>query len=159
VGQIQGASAGGDLAGTYPSPSIRNGAVTAAKLAPPEAFTEVGLPEARPFCDDAFGDSWQSVSPNVNNAVGYSRDPYGRVALRGIAKRCGNAQNPIFTLPAGYRPARQEIQPAVESSGLGRVNVDASGHVAPDTLPATDDWVSLDGITFRCAPSGANGCP
>lgn len=123
------------------------------------AFIDVGLTGAFPTCEPP-GNNWQNISPNVNNSVSYRRDPLGTVSVRGIALRCGTATNPVFTLPAGYRPARQEIHVVMHSSGIARrVNIDSGGAVNIDVLPADGEWVSLDGITFRCAPSGANGCP
>jgi hypothetical protein len=151
--------AGGDLSGTYPDPAIRDGAVSAAKLAPPAGYISAELAEANPDCQ-AIASTWQTVSPSVNNRVSYSRDPYGTVSLRGIARRCEGAPNPIVTLPAGYRPGRQEIQSAMHSSNSARrVDVNPNGWVSAAVLPADNEWISLDGITFRCAPSGSNGCP
>ena len=30
---------------------------------------------------------------------------------------------------------------------------------APTTEANAKEWISLDGISFRCAPSGFGGCP
>jgi hypothetical protein len=64
----------------------------------------------------------------------------------------------IFKLPPGYRPAAKEVFSAMSSVGAYRVNVTAGGPVIADAhnLP---DWLALDGITFRCAPSERHGCP
>jgi hypothetical protein len=75
----------------------------------------------------------------------------------------------IFTLPPGYRPAKREVHATLSNGELARINVDGpaamwqpAGAVSVD-YPAKSDnlglWISLDGISFRCAPSGANGCP
>ena len=49
------------------------------------------------------------------------------------------------------------------NSHVGRVNVDPDGIVSvdPSIVTAGDiaNWVSLDGISYRCAPSGSNGYP
>ena len=78
---------------------------------------------------------------------------------------CGQLQSDvvIFTPcpPATARGSR-EVHTTLTNDALGRINIEASGE--PDD-PRSDDlrqrqqWVSLDGITFRCAPSGQNGCP
>jgi hypothetical protein len=101
--------AGGDLSGTYPDPAIRDGAVSAAKLAPPAGYISAELAEANPDCQ-AIASTWQTVSPSVNNRVGYSRDPYGTVSLRGIARRCEGAPNPNGH-PSGGVPPRPAGDP------------------------------------------------
>ncbi len=51
----------------------------------------------------------------------------------------------------------------MSNNKAGRVNVNPTGTVEiQDLFPAFADaevFVSLDGITFRCAPSGSGGCP
>jgi hypothetical protein len=47
------------------------------------------------------------------------------------------------------------------NGALGRVNVDLNGGVrieSPTTWGNAHQWVSLDGISFRCM-SGSSGCP
>jgi hypothetical protein len=94
--------------------------------------------------------------PSYYNAAAYARDPNGFVHLRGLVKVCNVpplASKVVFILPPGFRPLRHE--------GSG-------GFVAPNGQVTTDNAnpfytynldVELDGFTFRCAPSGANGCP
>jgi hypothetical protein len=63
----------------------------------------------------------------------------------------------------GYRPDAQWVFPTVSNNKPGRVDVKATGNVEiASGFPAFADamvYVSLDGISFRCAPSGSNGCP
>lgn len=140
---------------------IADGAVTAAKLDLSADFTSAGLADAFGTCG-GVGDAWGSFSPDVNNSVSYYRDPTGIVHVRGLAIRCGAATNTIFTLPPGYRPEKQEILPSFNSNFVaGAISVNPNGAVAP--FPAAGigagAWVTLDGLTFRCAPPGDDDCP
>lgn len=84
--------------------------------------------------------------------VGYWRDAIGLIHLRGLAKttvvRAVGAT--IFTLPAGFRPAAQELFPVnIGTTGThGRVDVAAGGQVYIQTALAANDFVSLSGIVF-----------
>jgi len=131
----------------------------------PGPATLVGLPDALPFCNTVSPpNSWADQSPDVNNSVGYYRDSLGRVYLQGPAKKCGTpaSGNTIFTLPLGFRPKRANHFGTVDTDAPGEVVVDNSGHVIAGPVPgpafSTNHWISLDGISFRCSPSGQNGC-
>jgi len=138
---------------------LAGGSVDAAKLDTPAEFTSLGLPDAFGGCG-AVGDSWASLSPDVNNTVSYYRDPAGIVHLRGVAIKCNFALNTGLVLPAGFRPGKNEIfAPLFSDAGVSRLNIESSGIVSPSPISAPGSWVSLDGISFRCAPSGQDGCP
>jgi len=145
-------------------------AVTAGKLNIPATFTSAGLPDAYGGCGSLTG-TWANLSPDVNQRVGYYRDPTGIVHLRGTAVPCGIGYGVIFTLPPGYRPQRRTY--FLAARGTTPFNVDTVMRVtifekdqqndpwapAGGVWPQTDDYVSLDSISFRCGPSGVNGCP
>ena len=131
-------------------------------LKPPDAVTEVaGLGSGCHTVNGVPVDEWGSVSPNVNNSAGYYRDPFGRVHLQGIVSKCFSppSGDTIFTLPPGYRPVKLQHHGTVSSDAFGAVNVDSSGNVfAVAGNYGNAGWISLDGISFRCGPSGSNGC-
>ncbi len=137
---------------------LDDGAVSAAKLKTPAQFTSLGLPDAFGGCG-AVGNTWANLSPDVNQRVSYYRDPAGIVHLRGVAVKCNAALNQGLVLPSGFRPEKSQIYGPLFSFGNGRLNIDANGVVSPFPPSAAGSWVSLDGISFRCDPSGANGCP
>lgn len=153
-------AAGGDLKGTYPNPQLK----------PEIASATAGLIPANPDCQifPPFGgpitieDYWITRSPDANNEVSMTRDPLGIVHLHGVAEKCASppSGNTIFTLPAGSRPGKLEHLATVAADAFGAVNIEPNGDVtAVAGNFAQPGWISLDGLTFRCAPSGQNGCP
>jgi hypothetical protein len=104
----------------------------------------------------------------------YFRDRDGIVHLRGVAEAidgtnftCGavpGLDEVIGTLPSGYLPQIRALFTVSSNNKPGRVDIlPNTGQVKAEVgYPTTADmeaWVSLDGISFRCGPSGANGCP
>jgi len=95
---------------------------------------------------------WVNYSATFNPA-GYFRDKTGIVHLRGLV-RSGTvtAGTAIFTLPAGYRPARLEIFSNVAYTTIyvyGRCDVNTAGNV--NFYAGGNAFFSLDGITFRAS--------
>jgi hypothetical protein len=104
----------------------------------------------------------------------YFRDQDGMVHLRGLVQAlhgstvaCGGSGTQdlgVGFLPPGYRPEARELFTVTANDKPGRVDVQASSPQVfiendyPDYSDAVH-YVSLDGITFRCAPSGSDGCP
>lgn len=114
-----------------------------------------------PDCNGGTLNVWVDRSNNVNESSDYWRDPFGTVHLRGSVKRCGTALTRIYTLPDGFRPGKLEhFAAAMEGSSpdTGQVTVGSNGDVT-GVDSTVNGSVALDGITFRCAPSGSNGCP
>jgi hypothetical protein len=116
--------------------------------------------------------SWKNFDPNFAQAS-YRRDRLGFVHLLGVVdadnvfsgQTCGHtiSDYTIFRLPDGYRPAEfREVHVVLTNGALGRVNIDLDGRVrieSPTTFNNARQWLSLDGISFRCGQSGVNGCP
>jgi hypothetical protein len=139
-------AAGGDLAGTYPNPTI----------AASEAAHTVGTAGEPPFQN-----GWANFSDTILSPLTFYKDRLGFVHLQGEVRHdttngCGSI---ITTLPAGYRPAKDFGVPvARQDSGSDmdvlRVNVNANGSLflvfgCTTTLPTA--VLSLGTVTYRAA--------
>lgn len=118
----------------------------------------------------AYGGGFSSPS--------YFRDRDGIVHLRGMIKAVPGS-DPSYPcnlatgfdqfivsaggMPGGYRPEATQLFTVSSNNKPGRVDVRANGSIVIEVgYPTFDDakaWLSLDGISFRCTPSGQNGCP
>ena len=134
-----------------------------------EGWQALGLYDNPQFCH------WVNFGNGFNPAAMF-RDPAGVVHFRGLIKAvdgsidaCGinpSADPLLLTgfLPQGYRPANRELFTISSNNKPARLDVLAEGpvQIAAPTYPTWADaeqWVSLDGINYRCAPSGQDGCP
>jgi hypothetical protein len=153
---VTGAKVKESTLGTVPSAGI------ASALTPPEAVHLVGTPGQPVFENGSNNATLEGLGGAHLNPVGFWKDHDGVVHLQGIAqvgKAASSSIVPIFTLPAGYRPAPGAIiiqAMAGEGSAAviggsntilssGGTSVDLSGKVA-----GTEESLSaLDGITFR----------
>lgn len=136
------------------------------------AFAQTGSEAWHELAPGDFNACWLNTAEPGRNTAGYYRDPSGVVHLKGHVNRqgtdgCGRV---IFTLPAGYRPLGDEnqvVSSAVRDSGVHglatitivRSNADPYSGQVTSVETNSMDGLFLDGITFRCAPSGTNGCP
>ena len=127
-----------------------------------------------------FSCGWEAYDTN-HNTPGYTRDPAGRLHLKGLVRLVGlsgpgpgcveanGAIKRIFNLLPSYRPEVREVHTTLSNGALARINVDGpaafreeAGAVSidpPTTVANSRVWLSLDGISFQCSPSGQNGCP
>jgi hypothetical protein len=145
------------------SDDIVNHQVKQQDLYKPQTVRSAGLNSlsALETCS-AAPNQWVSFQPTILGRVGYYRDLSGRVFLSGVAKRCGNpapAEDRIFVLPPGFRPAKGATEGAdANANVLKELDVFTDGQVRLN-LSSDGDAVRLDGLSFRCGPSGKNGCP
>jgi hypothetical protein len=128
----------------------------------------------------AFGDHpncrWENYD-GVHSSAAFTRDAAGFVHLKGtldptdtdVTFNCESGtelNRSVFVLPPGYRPQRREGMPVVGANPNLSVYIDGpkltdapAGSVSIDGDIAFLDYVTIDGISFRCAPAGVNGCP
>jgi len=133
----------------------------------PATFTDVGLQDPdNGGCPNAFTGWIDLVRNSAEQTARYWRDPFGLVHLAGGAQEC-NAPVPVaLTLPAGDRPATTISIPMITAGGgdpdaVRIASVGSNGEIRPPSASNTASGRSvwLEGITFRCGPSGSNGCP
>lgn len=125
----------------------------------PATYIDAGLPDGLGGCGSHKGFvNWDLGSPVER--VGYYRGPDGTVHLKGTGVQCSPYDGVVLQLPAGYRPAGASYFLGVSPESTERVQIEVSpdgavvAFVANVVLP-----VSIDGINFRCGPSGSAGCP
>jgi hypothetical protein len=91
---------------------------------------------------------WVDYDPTVFNPTGYYKDDDGIVHLRGLVKT-GALGTIIFTLPAGYRPAKQIICATIANNQVHRLDVTNTGSVTTTAGMGTNAFLSIDNIHFR----------
>lgn len=95
--------------------------------------------------EPAFANSWVNYDGSRESAAFYKLGD--RVYLKGVIKNGSAVNTTAFTLPVGYRPAK-ELWFAVMSNGaIGRLEVGADGAVRPAT--GSTAHYTLDGVSFR----------
>jgi hypothetical protein len=129
--------------------------------------------------DGTFGTGchWRKLFGDDFATPSFFRDREGIVHLRGMVQAadgdsasCGDY--PEFDyyitreggrLQPGYLPESRAVFSIISVNKPGRVDVlaDSSIKIEPGypTWVDAKQWISLDGISWRCAPAGENGCP
>lgn len=90
----------------------------------------------------AFQNGWVAYGSSYGK-VGYWKDPFGFVHLKGLAKS-GTINTNIFTLPPGYRPYERKRYMAVSNGAVGILDVLTDGSVLPVT--GNNTYFQLDGL-------------
>jgi hypothetical protein len=109
--------------------------------------------------------AWQNNRPDTDATAAFYRDPLGVVHLKGSIKCSGVPGGSYFILklPPGYFPEKLQWFSASADNGPATVAAENYGSYAyliyVNGNPGADGRISLDGISWRCSPSGANGCP
>jgi hypothetical protein len=154
---IPGSLNGTDLASnSVGSSEIDNGSVGSLEIADP-ALHRAPIPVTNAGCTD-IPHRWATFP---GRELSFYRDVGGRVHLQGEAAVCSATTNVIFTLPPGFRPNEETAAFPVarlDNLTVEEVDVGADGVVGARGNPPSGLY-ALDGISFRCGPSGQDGCP
>lgn len=152
----------GPLVGGIGTASIADGAITTAKLAPPEAWHEVAAAG-----EPTFGLGWShephallgicsvwSQGCPVYAKISFRKDVTGRVYLRGAAKwdLSGGGSSVIFRLPPSHAPINDAVfRPPQAFPCDIRLNIYGGGYVqvsVPCGLLSGPYYISLDAVSF-----------
>lgn len=134
------------IAGSVSSTDLADGVVTAAKLAPSEAYRRVGG-NGQPDFQNGWSDFPAGLA--LEDAAFY-KDPFGIVHLKGAIMGGANGTT-AFTLPAGYKPASTQLLPGANGGTTASfVRILSTGEVQPTCAGGDCGFsVNLDGLTFR----------
>jgi hypothetical protein len=98
---------------------------------------------------------WTAITPNANWTAGgglaYWKDATGVVRLKGFLTVGAGAANPIFTLPAGFRPSQNRyfaIADPNPAAGAVTAFVQTDGQVLMNTAITTGHLLYVDSVAF-----------
>jgi hypothetical protein len=97
--------------------------------------------------EPAFENGWANLSAE-EGFVGFWKDPFGLVHLRGAAFHSGEGGASAFVLPPSFRPTDVVSMPAGIGGGAV-VTVETNGAVKPFCPGAGTCAAGLDGTAFR----------
>lgn len=89
--------------------------------------------------------NWVSYG-NGYASPAYTKDNDGVVRLKGVI--CNGTIGAVaFVLPTGYRPATAVSLGTISNDHIGKVVIATNGNVSI-LSPSTNEWITLDGLTF-----------
>jgi hypothetical protein len=160
AGSIQGAPAGGALAGSYPDPTIAAAEAPLDVVENPKSGTDpcgLPMPATLVLCGTS-ANHWDNGGFGLPGLQVW-RDRVGQVHIRGsatVSTGLNNSHPALFTLPPAQRPKRPLGFPILTGRSAGAQTPNAAllvvypeGFVNVFTLQPTDQVVHLADIAFR----------
>jgi hypothetical protein len=99
--------------------------------------------------EPAYENGWSIPTAPVDEALSFYKDPWGVVHIQGNTSHTGASANTVFTLPAGYRPAKDLYLAVYGAGGTSAfIGILSDGSVTPAFGPA-QTFLGLTNVTFR----------
>jgi hypothetical protein len=95
-----------------------------------------------------FENGWSSTLGAADEGLSFYKDGFGIVHVQGNAANVNPTTGTIFTLPAGYRPAK-DLYFAVFGSGGSAAFVQVTSNGDVTVFGPAENYVGLTNITFR----------
>lgn len=98
--------------------------------------------------EPAYENGWSTPVASVDEALSFYKDPWGVVHLQGNTHNSSLSSGSVFTLPAGYRPAK-DIYFSVFGAGgtIAFVSIESDGKVSP--IGPSQTFLGLTNVVFR----------
>jgi hypothetical protein len=96
----------------------------------------------------AFQNGWSGSVGADDEGLSFYKDSWGIVHLQGNAGNVNPSTNTIFTLPTGYRPAKN-LYFAVYGSGGSAAYVQIASNGNVTVIGPSENYVGLSNVTFK----------
>lgn len=141
----------GTISGHHPPsgkhPNIISGSVNGTDVQS-ESIGAADLNKGPAYTPVTFQSGWSNFGFGFAPAS-YYRDPLGIVHLRGTIQNV-SSDTIAFTLPVGFRPAKDLFAPAAGGGPEGALlRILDNGNVTPSCQGGADCIIGMDGVTFR----------
>jgi hypothetical protein len=98
--------------------------------------------------EPAFNTGWANYGGGTYEDALFYKTNEGLVYISGLVKRTSGSLTTIFTLPEGFRPAKQLAFLTMSYTTWTQIDVQANGEVVDGTGGDPSYSTSLDGISF-----------
>jgi len=95
-----------------------------------------------------FQNGWSAALGSADEGLSFYKDGFGIVHLQGNAGNVNPSTGTIFTLPSGYRPAK-DLYLAVYGSGGSDAFVQVTSSGAVNVTGPSETYVGLTNVMFR----------
>jgi hypothetical protein len=135
---------------------VHNGTLIADAIFPD--IRQLPINYTRTWISATLQNGWADYDNSIFHGASYSIDALGMVRLRGEIKNGARAVGTIIlNLPTGFRPAKYKsftcnADLGVAGGAAGGLQLQPSGNLTVDYLPAGGSYLSLDNVAFDLAP-------